>query len=173
MAVWIWEVFYCCLDFNLKVFICSTHSPYWGGGYTGGEYGGIPLSGIVHSYIVPTMATEPDNNALNIQPRSYINDAGKIVLQYLSPDTIILNLHFILTQGKRLTKNMPYMKLANKNIGEEIAAIRLLGFQDYEGMIYLNVQDIKTNRCYNLTWNMEIDDDWWFWSLADFETLTT
>ena len=102
----------------------------------------------------------------------YINDKGHKVLEYLSPNTIVLDLHFIMTTGKRLTVGMPYLKLESKNIGEDIAAIRLLGFQDYEGMIYLNVQDIKTNRCYNLTWNMEIDDDWWFWSLADFETLT-
>jgi len=107
---------------------------------------------------------------MNNEP--YINAKGHKVLEYLSPNTIVLDLHFIMTTGKRLTVGMPYLKLANKNIGEEIAAIRLLGFQDYEGMVYLNVQDTKTNRCYNLTWNMEIDDDWWFWSLADFETLT-
>ena len=110
---------------------------------------------------------------LRMKNEQYINDNGHKVLEYISPDTIVLDLPFIMTTGKRLTKGMPYLKLANKNIGEDIAAIRLLGFQDYEGMIYLNVQDIKTNRCYNLTWNMEIDDDWWFWSLADFETLTT
>ena len=110
---------------------------------------------------------------LKMNNETYINTQGHQVLEYLSPDTIVLDLHFIMTTGKRLTVGMPYLKLANKNIGEEIAAIRLLGFQDYEGVIYLNVQDIKTNRCYNLTWNMEIDDDWWFWSLADFEILTT
>lgn len=110
---------------------------------------------------------------LKMSNKPYINAKGHKVLEYISPDTIVLDLPFIMTSGKRLTKGMPYLKLANKNIGEDIAAIRLLGFQDYEGMVYLNVQDIKTNRCYNLTWNMEIDDDWWFWSLSDFETMTT
>ena len=111
---------------------------------------------------------------LKMNNELYINDKGHKVLEYLSPNTIVLDLHFIMTTGKRLTVGMPYLKLASKNIGEDIAAIRLLGFQDYEGMIYLNVQDIKTNRCYNLTWNMEIDDDSiWFWSLADIQTLTT
>lgn len=109
------------------------------------------------------------NLKMNNEP--YINANGHKVLEFVSPDSIILDLPFIMTTGKRLTKGMPYLKLANKNIGEDIAAIRLLGFQDYEGMIYLNVQDIKTNRCYNLTWNMEIDDDWWFWSLADYNYL--
>lgn len=110
------------------------------------------------------------NWKMNNEP--YINAKGHMVLEYLSPNTIVLDLHFIMTTGKRLTVGMPYLKLANKNIGEDIAAIRLLGFQDYEGMVYLNVQDIKTNRCYNLIWNMEIDDNWWFFALADFETLT-
>lgn len=110
------------------------------------------------------------NLKMNNEP--YINAKGHKVLEYLSNDTIVLDLPFIMTTGKRLTIGMPYMKLEKKVVGEEISAIRLLGFQDYQGMIYLNVQDIKTNRCYNLTWNMEIDDDWWFWSLADFETLT-
>ena len=110
------------------------------------------------------------NLKMNNEP--YINANGHKVLEFVSPDSIILDLPFIMTTGKRLTKGMPYLKVEKQIIGEDIAAIRLLGFQDYEGMIYLNVQDIKTNRCYNLTWNMEIDDDWYFWALADFDTLT-
>ena len=110
---------------------------------------------------------------LKMNNKPYINTKGHKVLEYISDDNIVLDLHFIMTTGKRLTKGMPYLKLANKNIGEDIAAIRLLGFQDSEGMIYLNVQDIKTNRCYNLIWNMEFDDDWWFWSLSDMDSLST
>ena len=112
------------------------------------------------------------NLKMNNEP--YINAKGHKVLEYLSPNTIVLDLHFIMTTGKRLTKGMPYLKVEKQIIGEDIAAIRLLGFQDYEGMIYLNVQDLKTEKCYNLSWNMEIDGEGiWFWALADFETLTT
>ena len=118
------------------------------------------------------MATEPDNSTLNIQPRSYTNIAGKNVLKYLSPDTIVLDLDFIMTQGKRLTKGMPYMKLEKRTVGEDIAAIRLLNFQDYAGVVYLNVQDLQTGICYNLSYNMDFDGSIWFWSLADIETLT-
>ena len=107
---------------------------------------------------------------MNSKP--YINSEGHKVLEYLSPDTIILDLPFIITQGKRLTKAMPYLKVEKKVAGHDTAAIRLLNYQDYEGVIYLNVQDLKTNRCYNLSHNMEIDGDWWCWSLADFDTLT-
>ena len=67
---------------------------------------------------------------------------------------------------------MSYMKLEKRTVGNDIAAIRLLNFQDYGGIIYLNVNELKTNKCYNLTWNLEYDGDIWFWSLADFETLT-
>jgi len=109
---------------------------------------------------------------LRMKNEPYINANGHQVLEYISDDSIILDLQFIMTTGKRLTKGMAYLKVEKKVVGEELAAIRLLSFQDYEGMIYLNVQDIKTNRCYNLTWNMEIDDDWWFWSLGDIDTLT-
>lgn len=111
------------------------------------------------------------NLRMNNEP--YINVAGHKVLEYISDDTIILNLDFILTQGKRLTKGMPYLKVERKVIGEDVAAIRLLDFQDYQSIIYLNVQDLQTGKCYNLSYNLEIDSDGlWFWSLADIETVT-
>lgn len=106
--------------------------------------------------------------------KTYINGAGRKVLEYVSSDTIVLDLPFIMTQGKQLIKSMPYMKLEKRTIGNDIAAIRLLNFQDYEGVVYLNVQDLKTGKHYNLSWNMDIDDEnIWLWSLADFNTLTT
>ena len=108
----------------------------------------------------------------NMNNEPYINAKGHKVLEYISDDTIILDLPFIMTTGKRLTKDMPYMKLEKKVFGEDISTVRLLNFQDYEGVIYLNVQDLKTNRCYNISWNMEMDGDWWLWSLSDFENLT-
>jgi len=102
--------------------------------------------------------------------KPYTNSSGRNVLEYITPDTVVLDLDFIMTQGKRLTKGMPYLLLEKKVSGHDTAAIRLLNFQDYQGVIYLNVQDLKTKRRYNLSWNMEIDSDgWWFWSLADFE----
>jgi len=106
--------------------------------------------------------------------KPYINAEGRQVLEYLSNDTIVLNLDFINTTGKRLTKGMPYLKIEKKVIGEDIAAIRLLNFQNYEGIFYLNVEDLKTGKCYNLTWNMEINDEaMWFWALTDMDSLST
>jgi len=108
---------------------------------------------------------------MNNEP--YINAKGHKVLEYISDDTIILDLPFIMTTGKRLTKDMPYMKLEKKVFGEDVAAVRLLGFQDYEGVLYLNVQDLKTNREYNLIWNMEYDGDLWLWTLMNMDSLST
>ena len=109
---------------------------------------------------------------LKMNNKPYISAKGHKVLEYISHDSIILDLPFIMTTGKRLTKGMPYMKLEKKVFGEDVAAVRLLGFQDYQNVIYLIVQNIKTGKCYNISWNMEMDGEWWFWSLSDFENLT-
>jgi len=51
---------------------------------------------------------------MNNEP--YINAKGHKVLDYLSPNTIVLDLHFIMTTGKRLTLGMPYtIFLRNSN----------------------------------------------------------
>ena len=106
--------------------------------------------------------------------KSYINSAGRKVLEYITPDKIRLDLPFVMTHDKFLIKNMPYLKLEQRTAGNDIAAIKLLNFQDYEGVIFLNIEDLKSNRCYNLSWNMEVDgDDWWLWSLCDYETLSS
>ena len=87
---------------------------------------------------------------LKMNNKPYINAKGHKVLEYISHDSIILDLPFIMTTGKKLTKGMVYLKIEKKVFGEDISAVRLLNFQDYEGVIYLNVQDLKTNRCYNI-----------------------
>lgn len=103
---------------------------------------------------------------------THINGEGHKVLEYLSPDTMVLDLPCIMTQGKQLTKNMPYLLLQKKVGGHDIDAIRLLNFQHHEGIIYINVQDLQTNRCFYLSRNLEMDGNWWFWALSGFETLT-
>jgi hypothetical protein len=114
------------------------------------------------------MTTETNNNTFNSQSKSYINSSGKNVLEYITPDTIVLDLSFIMIQGKRLTKSMPYMLLE----GSHTKAVRLLNVRDAEGVVYLNVQELLTDKTCTLFWNMEYTGDHWLWSLADFETLT-
>ena len=119
------------------------------------------------------MPTDKPTTNIQFNNQPYVNSAGRTVLHYLSPDTIVLDLHFILTQDKQLTKGMPYMKLEKRTSVYYTDAMKLLDFQHYEGVIYLNVQDLKTNRCFNLSWNMEVDSEgWWVFSLSDLVTLT-
>jgi len=117
------------------------------------------------------MTIEPNNDNLNIQPLPYINHAGRNVLEYVTSDTIVLDLPFIMTISKRLIKNMPYMKLEQKIAGNDIAAVRLLDFYDKDGIIYLIVQELVNDRTYTISANMGYDCDYWLWSLADIESI--
>ena len=104
--------------------------------------------------------------------QAYYNSSGKNVLEYVTPSTIVLDLPFILTIGRRLTINMPYMKLEKFLADTHVAAVRLLDVNDIDGVVYLNVKELETQRTYTLSYNMEYTGDYWLWSLADIETLT-
>ena len=103
----------------------------------------------------------------------YIDSSGRKVLQYFPPDSIIIDLPFILTQNKILTRNMPYMLLEKKVVGEYIAAIRLVDFHEKDCIVSLDVQELANNRTYKLAWNLEYSGDWWLWSLADYQSIVS
>jgi hypothetical protein len=107
-----------------------------------------------------------------MEGKAYINSNGVKVLEYESMDSFILRLPFILTESQRLQKNGLYMKLEKTSTTTQSSAIRLLDFQDYQNKIYLNVQDLQTQKCYNLSWNLNFDGHYWLWSLADLSTLS-
>jgi hypothetical protein len=117
------------------------------------------------------MSSKTQNSSFKSQPKSYINSSGRKVLEYLSPNSIVLDLPFIMTHLNLLTINMPYMKVEKFLADTHVATIRLLNFKDADGIIYLNVQELLTNKTYTLSWNMELDDDYWLWSLADLPTI--
>ena len=102
----------------------------------------------------------------------YINSSGKEVLKYVPPDSIIIDLHFILTQSRMLTRNMPYMLLEKRISGNHVAAIRLLEFHKKDGILSLSVQEIESKKKYILSANMDYEGDMWMWSLADYKYLT-
>lgn len=102
---------------------------------------------------------------------TYINSSGSKVLVYFPPDSIIIDLPFILTKNKTLTRKMPYMLLEKKVAGEYIAAIRLVDFNDKDGIVSLDVQELLSGKIYTLSWNMEYTGEWWLWSLADFQSI--
>ena len=102
----------------------------------------------------------------------FINSSGRKVLEYYPPDSIMVDLHFILTHNRMLTRNMPYMLLEKRIAGNHVAAIRLLEFNDKDGVVSLFVQELESKKKYFLSANLNYDGDIWMWSLADFPTLT-
>jgi hypothetical protein len=102
----------------------------------------------------------------------YINSSGRKVLEYIPPVSIMLDLPHILSRDKILTINMPYLKLEKKIAGNDIVAIRLIDFDDKDGIISLYVQELKSKKTYSLSANMDYEGDIWMWSMADYKTLT-
>jgi hypothetical protein len=96
--------------------------------------------------------------------KTYINGAGRKVLEYVTPDSIVLDMPYILSRGKRLSINKPYMKLEKKVAGNDIAAIRLLDFDDADGIVSLIVQELPNGRTYTISANMDYDGDMWLWT---------
>jgi hypothetical protein len=103
--------------------------------------------------------------------KPYINSSGRKVLDYVPPVSIMLDLPHILTRDKILTLNMPYLKLEKKIAGNDIAAIRLIDFEDEDGVVTLYVQELKSKKTYSLSANMDYDGEMWFWSLTGLETI--
>ena len=82
--------------------------------------------------------------------------------------TFILDRPFILTQDKTLVTGIPYLY----SEGNHSAAVRLLKVWQEDDIIYLNAQELKTNKTFTISWNLDYDGNYWLWSIADYETLT-
>jgi hypothetical protein len=106
---------------------------------------------------------------INTQP--FFNSSGEKILEYISPTEIALDLLFIMTVNKRLSVNMPYLKVENKLSGNDIVAIRLLDFNVSESIITLSVQELEGKKTYSLEWNMDYTGSFWLWSLTDFPSI--
>jgi hypothetical protein len=102
----------------------------------------------------------------------YINNSGRRVLKFFPPDSLLIDLHFILTQNKILTRHMPYLLLEKKISGNHIDAIRILDFHEEDGVVSLSVQELESKKKYLLSANMDYDGNMWNWCLADFIALT-
>ena len=55
--------------------------------------------------------------------------------------------------------------------GNDIVAIRLIDFDDKDGIVTLYVQELKSKKTYSLSANMDYDGEMWFWSLTDWDTI--
>lgn len=92
-------------------------------------------------------------------------------LKYLSPDTIFLDFPFILSKNKKLKIGYPYLKIENWLADSHIQAVRLLDVWDNGNTVFLKIQDLQTSQTNTIASNLNYDDDFWLWSLADFDYL--
>lgn len=103
--------------------------------------------------------------------KPYFNCSGKKVLEYVSPTEIVLDFPFVMTKNKRLSINLPYLKIERKISGDDIEAIRLLNIEVCNDIVQLYVQELESKKTYSLEWNMEYFGSYWLWSLSDFDTI--
>ena len=107
----------------------------------------------------------------DLNKMSYSGHTETPVLQYLTRNTVRLNLPFILTENKILTIGMPYMKTENWLADSKTEAVKLLDIYDYEGIVCLKVQSLNTLHVYTLSYNLKCQDRYWLWAIADYQTL--
>ena len=81
--------------------------------------------------------------------------------------TFVLDRPFILTTDKTLITGMPYMLME----GNRTKAIRLLNIEIVQGIIYLMVQELESEKTFTLSWNLNYSGSYWLWSLADIPTI--
>jgi len=103
-------------------------------------------------------------------PQPFYNSYGKKILEFISSSEIMLDLPIISTRNKRLSINIPYLKVESSLSGNKSVAVRLLDIKIKEEIIHLRVQELESKRTYTLEWNMDYSGSYWLWSLSDFKT---
>ena len=95
------------------------------------------------------------------------NESKLSTFKYILPDSIRLDLPFILTHEKELTIGMSYIKLE----GHHTTAVRLLDAWDEDGYVYLKLQEIKSHRVYTVSCKIQRESEFWLWALASYDYL--
>jgi len=98
------------------------------------------------------------------------NTDGQFI-KYLTPEKIWLGLPFINSQGKILHLGFPYLKHECWLADSKIEAVRLLDVWDFQGILYVKVQNLKTMKVSTLLWNLEYTNGRWMWSITDLFTI--
>ena len=88
-------------------------------------------------------------------------------IQHDRRDTFTLNRFSILTQDKNLVLGMPCLY----SEGSHIAAVRLLVVWQEDGIVYLTLQELQTNKSYTVNWNLDYSGSYYLWTIADLPTL--
>ena len=92
-------------------------------------------------------------------------------LIYLTDKTTILNMPFILTEGKWIIIGMLYLKIENWLADSKIQSVRLLDLWDESCIVNIKTQDLNTFKIDILSHNLANESDYWLWSLTSFDYL--
>ena len=95
----------------------------------------------------------------------------KNVLEYIPPDSIMLDLPYILIDSKNLCIGKSYVILNKEVRGASRVAVKLLDFDNDEDIVYLIVQELLTNNTYTIPWYLNGEGDYWIWEMSDVEGL--
>ena len=95
------------------------------------------------------------------------NESKRSVFEYILPDSIRLDLPFILTHDKKLTIGMPYLKLE----GHHTTAVKLLDGWFKDGFAYLKLKELNTGIVYTVSCKIHRESKFWLWSLASYDYL--
>ena len=88
-------------------------------------------------------------------------------LEYDRQDTITLDIPLVLTQDKNLISGMPYLY----SEGSYSAAVRLLGVWVENGIVYLHVEELQSQRSFTVNWNLDYYCSYYLWTIADLPTI--
>lgn len=94
-------------------------------------------------------------------------ESDRSVLEYFFPDSIRLDMPFILTYDKKLTIGILYLL----HEGHHTEAVRLVDAWDKYGFVYLKVQELQTGRVNTLSSKLQYESCFWLWSLASLDFL--
>ncbi len=105
----------------------------------------------------------------DLNKMSYSGRTDTPVLQYLTRNTVRLNLPFILTENKILTIGLPYLKTENWLADSKTEAIRLVDIWEIAEIINIKVQSLTTFKVETLNWNLCYSGSIWIWSISSLD----
>jgi len=88
---------------------------------------------------------------------------------HIVSDVICLDRPFVLTQGHLLVVGMPYLYTQ----GNYIAGVRLLDISEADNVLYLELQELDSNKIFTASWDLDYKGSYYLWTLADLKTLMT
>ena len=78
-----------------------------------------------------------------------------------------INRPFILTSGNLLITGMPYLYTE----GSYIAGVRIESISVVDDWLYLELQELGSDRMFNASWNLDYEGSFYVWTIGDIPSL--